>query len=129
MPTYDFRCPSGHDFERFYGRISEAPSEVACPVCGAMAIRQISGGAGLIFKGSGFYITDYGKDGKKDQRSSSSPAAAGAGGSDAAGGGGGESKGASSAGAGASEGGASGAAAAASSAPAAAAPPKPAAGE
>jgi predicted nucleic acid-binding Zn ribbon protein len=33
-----------------------------------MAVRQLSGGAGLLFKGSGFYITDYGKDGKKDQR-------------------------------------------------------------
>jgi len=33
-----------------------------------MAHRQVSGGAGLVFKGSGFYITDYGKDGKKDQR-------------------------------------------------------------
>lgn len=71
MPTYDFRCPQGHDFERFFGRISEAPSEVACPVCGEIATRQISGGAGLIFKGSGFYITDYGKDGKKDQRAAS----------------------------------------------------------
>jgi len=66
MPTYDFRCPAGHDFERFYGRISSAPSEVECPTCGATATRQISGGAGLVFKGSGFYITDYGKDGKKD---------------------------------------------------------------
>lgn len=74
MPTYDFRCPNGHDFERFYGRISEAPGEVACPVCGETAVRQISGGAGLIFKGSGFYITDYGKDGKKDQRASASNA-------------------------------------------------------
>ena len=68
MPTYDFRCPQGHNFERRFGRISEAPSEVACPECGELATRQISGGAGLIFKGSGFYITDYGKDGKKDQR-------------------------------------------------------------
>ena len=72
MPTYEFRCPAGHDFERFFGRISEAPAEVECPDCGAIASRRISGGAGLLFKGSGFYITDYGKDGKKDQRSSTS---------------------------------------------------------
>lgn len=35
-----------------------------CPICGARASRIISGGQGVIFKGSGFYITDYGKDGK-----------------------------------------------------------------
>jgi putative FmdB family regulatory protein len=68
MPTYDFRCPGGHEFERFYRKMSDAPGEVSCPDCGAVAVRQVSGGAGLLFKGSGFYITDYGKDGKKDQR-------------------------------------------------------------
>lgn len=67
MPTYEFRCPNGHDFEKFYRSISAAPQEVACPTCGAIAERQLSGGAGLVFKGSGFYITDYGKDGKKPQ--------------------------------------------------------------
>jgi putative FmdB family regulatory protein len=67
MPTYEFRCPDGHDFEKFYRSISGAPTEVACPVCGKVAERQMSGGAGLVFKGSGFYITDYGKDGKKPQ--------------------------------------------------------------
>jgi putative FmdB family regulatory protein len=68
MPTYDFRCPNGHLFEQRFARISDAPSTVTCPTCAAIAERQISGGAGLVFKGSGFYITDYGKDGKKDQR-------------------------------------------------------------
>jgi putative FmdB family regulatory protein len=68
MPTYDFRCPGGHTTERFYRKISDAPAELACPECGEVAVRQVSGGAGLVFKGSGFYITDYGKDGKKDQR-------------------------------------------------------------
>jgi putative FmdB family regulatory protein len=67
MPTYEFRCPDGHDFEKFYRSISAAPSVVACPVCGKTAERQLSAGAGLVFKGSGFYITDYGKDGKKPQ--------------------------------------------------------------
>ncbi len=70
MPTYEFRCPEGHDFEKFYRSIGSAPSEVHCPECGALAERQLSAGAGLVFKGSGFYITDYGKDGKKDQRQS-----------------------------------------------------------
>jgi putative FmdB family regulatory protein len=68
MPTYDFRCPAGHNFERFFRKISDAPVELACPECGELALRQVSGGAGLLFKGSGFYITDYGKDGKKDLR-------------------------------------------------------------
>ena len=67
MPTYDFVCPSRHEFERFFRKISDAPLEMPCPECGAIAIRKVSGGAGLVFKGSGFYITDYGKDGKKPQ--------------------------------------------------------------
>jgi putative FmdB family regulatory protein len=62
MPTYEYRCPEGHEFERFQ-RMTDPP-RAKCPVCGKNAVRQISGGAGLIFKGSGFYITDYGKDGK-----------------------------------------------------------------
>lgn len=62
MPTYEYRCPEGHDFELFQ-KMSDKP-KTKCPVCGKLATRQISGGAGLVFKGSGFYITDYGKDGK-----------------------------------------------------------------
>ena len=62
MPTYEFRCPKGHEFERFYRTISGAESEVQCPECAAMATRKISGGAGFAFKGSGFYLTDYGKN-------------------------------------------------------------------
>jgi len=62
MPTYDYRCPNGHDFERFFRRFSEAATELECPVCGALATRRVSGGAGLVFKGSGFYLTDYGKN-------------------------------------------------------------------
>ena len=59
MPTYEYRCPDGHDFERFFRKISDAPAEVACPVCGKIAERRMSAGAGLLFKGSGFYSTDY----------------------------------------------------------------------
>jgi putative FmdB family regulatory protein len=61
MPTYEYRCPNGHNFEQFH-RISDAPSTVECATCGAVAERAISGGAGLVFKGSGFYLTDYGKN-------------------------------------------------------------------
>jgi len=74
MPTYDFKCPEGHDFEHFFRTMSAATLELACPVCGQLAKRQVSAGAGLVFKGSGFYITDYGKDGKKDQRQAASDA-------------------------------------------------------
>jgi putative FmdB family regulatory protein len=62
MPTYEYRCPEGHEFEKFYRTISGAPTAVNCPVCGKPAERQLSGGAGLLFKGSGFYLTDYGKN-------------------------------------------------------------------
>ena len=62
MPTYEYQCAKGHAFEAFQ-KISERPKS-RCPQCGARATRIISGGAGLIFKGAGFYITDYGKDGK-----------------------------------------------------------------
>jgi putative FmdB family regulatory protein len=57
MPTYEYRCSKGHHFELFQ-RISETPVD-RCPECGAAAERLLSSGAGLIFKGSGFYITDY----------------------------------------------------------------------
>src|SRR5512147_2431775 len=75
MPTYDYQCPEGHTFEKTF-KMSEKP-RVKCPICGRPAVRQISGGAGLIFKGTGFYITDYGKDGKgarKAEASESAPA-------------------------------------------------------
>ena len=61
MPTYEYRCPDGHRFERF-AKMSEAAAELPCPECGKLAVRQLSGGAGLVFKGSGFYLTDYGKN-------------------------------------------------------------------
>lgn len=80
MPTYEYRCPNGHDFERFFRSISTAQGEVACPTCGLVGARRMSAGAGLLFKGSGFYITDYGKDGKKDQRSAPAKADGGGGG-------------------------------------------------
>ena len=62
MPTYEYRCPEGHEFEKFFRTISSAPTSVNCPTCGKVAERQLSGGAGLLFKGSGFYLTDYGKN-------------------------------------------------------------------
>jgi putative FmdB family regulatory protein len=62
MPTYDYGCVEcGHEFEQFQSIIA-APLEV-CPQCGGKVSRRIHGGAGLIFKGSGFYLTDYKKAG------------------------------------------------------------------
>ena len=78
MPTYEYRCPDGHDFEQFFRSMNAAASELVCPVCGKLAERRMSAGGGLVFKGSGFYITDYGKDGKKDQRTAGAAGAAGA---------------------------------------------------
>jgi putative FmdB family regulatory protein len=63
MPTYEYRCSNGHDFEQFQ-RMSEDPLRV-CTVCGAPAERMMSSGGGLLFKGSGFYITDYRSDSYK----------------------------------------------------------------
>jgi putative FmdB family regulatory protein len=63
MPTYEYRCPKGHEFEKFQ-RMSDPPV-ADCPECGQEAERLLSTGAGLLFKGSGFYITDYRSEGYK----------------------------------------------------------------
>jgi putative FmdB family regulatory protein len=85
MPTYEYQCPEGHLFEKLQ-KMSDKP-RAKCPVCGKPATRKISGGVGLVFKGSGFYITDYGKDGKGPRKaeSESAPAAESKSGSDAKG--------------------------------------------
>lgn len=57
MPTYEYECTKGHRFEIFQKMSDAAVSE--CTECGAPAERKISGGAGFLFKGDGFYITDY----------------------------------------------------------------------
>jgi putative FmdB family regulatory protein len=58
MPTYVYRCNEcGHEFEE-YQSIVDKPLDT-CPVCKGKVERIISGGAGFLFKGSGFYITDH----------------------------------------------------------------------
>jgi putative FmdB family regulatory protein len=80
MPTYEFRCPDGHTFDRFYRKMSDAVAEVPCPECGKPATRQLSGGAGFVFKGSGFYLTDYGKNAhRKAEPANGKPSSEGAG--------------------------------------------------
>lgn len=59
MPTYEYKCKNGHTFEAFQS-ITEAPL-TKCPECKAAVRRVINGGMGVIFKGSGFYTTDYKK--------------------------------------------------------------------
>ena len=70
MPTYEYKCAKcGKRFERLQ-RITEAPLK-KCPKCGGKPVRQMSGGVGVIFKGSGFYETDY----KRKSNTKSTPAA------------------------------------------------------
>ena len=59
MPTYEYECDAcGHKFEQFQS-IKAAPIK-KCPECAKSKVRRLIGtGAGLLFKGSGFYITDY----------------------------------------------------------------------
>ncbi len=75
MPTYEYACAAcGHKFEEFQS-ITAKPT-VKCPKCGKRKVKRlISAGAGFIFKGSGFYITDYRSDKyKSDAKSDSAPA-------------------------------------------------------
>jgi len=64
MPTYEYKCPNGHVFEKFFQQMTNKQHE-RCPKCGKRATRVISAGVGLVFKGSGFYTTDYKRAGEK----------------------------------------------------------------
>jgi putative FmdB family regulatory protein len=66
MPTYEYKCPKGHLFEKFSPTMTNKRT-ATCPTCGKKAERQLSGGGGLVFKGSGFYITDYKRAGEKKE--------------------------------------------------------------
>jgi putative FmdB family regulatory protein len=71
MPTYEYECKScGHSFDAFQ-KMSDPPLSL-CPQCGKEVRRIINGGSGIIFKGSGFYVTDK----KGGTESSTSPAKA-----------------------------------------------------
>jgi len=75
MPTYEYECQKcGHEFEVFQS-ISAEPKK-RCPTCKGKVKRKIGTGSGIIFKGSGFYATDYRsasyKKGEKKESSSGS---------------------------------------------------------
>ena len=77
MPTYEYRCTEcGHEFEEFQA-ISDPPITI-CPKCQGKTERIISGGTGLIFKGSGFYITDYKNKERRSDGGITSPDSSGA---------------------------------------------------
>ena len=80
MPTYDYVCGAcGHAFEHFQSMTSRRLRK--CPSCGKPKLERLVGsGAGVIFKGSGFYETDYKRSGQKppSEKSASSSSAAAA---------------------------------------------------
>lgn len=74
MPTYEYKCDAcGHTFEKFQS-MSSAPVR-KCPQCGKSKVKRLLGiGAGVIFKGSGFYITDYRSESYKSDQKGDAPA-------------------------------------------------------
>ncbi|HVT82911.1 MAG TPA: FmdB family zinc ribbon protein [Phycisphaerae bacterium] len=77
MPTYEYACEAcGHKFEEFQSITAKPITK--CPACGKKKVKRlISAGAGFIFKGSGFYITDYRDENYKNAaKSDAAPAKA-----------------------------------------------------
>ena len=75
MPTYEYACQKcGHEFEKFQSMRDEPLKK--CPKCKKQSLKRLVGsGAGLIFKGTGFYITDYKKKSGTPDAAPSKPAA------------------------------------------------------
>lgn len=75
MPTYEYACQKcGHHFEHFQSMRDEPLKK--CPQCKKAALKRlVGGGAGLIFKGTGFYITDYKNKGAGKKEGGESKAA------------------------------------------------------
>lgn len=73
MPSYNYQCSQcGHQFQEFQGMSDKALTK--CPKCKKNKLeRLISGGSGVIFKGTGFYETDYKKNSKAESKSETAP--------------------------------------------------------
>jgi putative FmdB family regulatory protein len=83
MPTYEYECPKcGHRFERFQS-ITDKPVKT-CPKCKGRKVKRLIGtGGAILFKGSGFYATDYRSESfKKEAKKESAPPASESGGGD-----------------------------------------------
>jgi putative FmdB family regulatory protein len=78
VPTYEYRCPNGHVFERF--QPISAPAPEGCDECGVGPVQLVLYPVAIHYKGSGFYTTDYGK-GKQARKEGESAAAKSDGGS------------------------------------------------
>ena len=74
MPTYDYRCNAcGHTFEEF--QMMSDPVMRKCPECGKLKLERLIGsGAGFVFKGSGYYVTDYRSKGYDEAKKADSAA-------------------------------------------------------
>src|SRR5687768_15023385 len=77
MPTYDYECDAcGHEFELFQG-IND-PVQRKCPKCNKLKLRRLFGtGAAVVFKGSGFYETDYRSESYKKAAEKDKPSSEG----------------------------------------------------
>ena len=71
MPTYDYRCESCNISFEYFQNMSDEPLN-KCPDCNRKVRRLVSGGTGLIFKGCGFYLTDYAKNNTKQKEDTKS---------------------------------------------------------
>lgn len=82
MPTYDYQCDAcDHKFEYYQG-INDAKLR-KCPECGRLKLRRLIGtGAAIVFKGSGFYQTDYRSDSYKKAKAADKPSESSSGSSD-----------------------------------------------